>query len=59
MTFTVEIYPVGSGFGYNILGDGSVIIHQDFDPEAAGDVPMDHDRATAMSGVVVARLMSA
>lgn len=44
--FTYEIYPFETGFGFNILQDGNIIIHQDYNPDFGGYVLMDEETAT-------------
>jgi hypothetical protein len=56
MEATKIVYVTTLGFGYNILVDGSVIIHQDFDPDAEGDTPMSEERANQAADIVLERL---
>jgi hypothetical protein len=53
---TKSIYATASGFGYDILIDGKVIIHQEFDPDAPGDTPMTEERANQAADIVLERL---
>ena len=53
---TKNIYATASGFGYDILVDDTVIIHQEFDPDAPGDTPMTEERANQAADIVLERL---
>ena len=56
----VELFAVGTGFGYRIIDDnGSDCVYQEFDPELPGSELMTLDRAESMGAVVLDRLRPA
>ena len=58
-TYTANVYAADGGFEYDILQDGVRSIHQDFDPNMPGFVPMDQATATSRAAAVVLRLQNA
>ncbi len=56
MGYTIRVYQVEGGWEYDILSDGVVIIHQDFDPDAPGQEAMTQERANEAAAIVLARL---
>ena len=56
MEYTSNIYEVDGRWEYDILAEGSVIIHQDFDPDLPGQEPMTQERAGEAAAIVLARL---
>ena len=56
MGYASSVYEVDGRWEYDILAEGSVIIHQDFDPDLPGQEPMTQERAGEAAAIVLARL---
>ena len=56
MRYTSNVYEVDGRWEYDILSEGTVIIHQDCDPDLPGQEPMTQERAGEAAAVVLARL---
>lgn len=55
--YTYSIFQVGGGFGYDILKDDVIVIHQEFNPDLSGSVAMDEATATEQAVIVMARMV--
>jgi len=53
-----QVFPVGEGFGYDILQDGVVIIHQEYDPDLPGFESMSEAEARAKADIVLQRVQA-
>ena len=56
MGYTLNVYEVEGRWEYDIVSEGAIVIHQDFDPDLPGQEPMTQERAGEAAAVVLARL---
>lgn len=54
--YSFEIYQNETGFGFNILHDGGIVIVQDFAPDKDGFQSMSESEAIQYAEIVVARM---
>lgn len=55
--YSYEIYPFETGFGFNILQDENIIVHQDYNPDLGGYVLMDEETANKYGAELLARVV--
>lgn len=57
--YSVRLFVVESGFGFEIYRDGLLVIFQAFHPDVSGEEVMDEETATAQADLVIQRLKAA
>lgn len=54
--YTFETFVVGSGYGFNILCDGNIIIAQEYMPDVDGFISMTEYEATRHAEIILDRV---
>ena len=57
MQYTYELFEVEDGYGYDIIYDFNVLIHQEYEPSLSGYVVMTKEVAEENAKEVIKRLV--
>lgn len=55
--YTYELFEVEKGYGYNIVYDYSVLVHQEYEPSLSGYITMTKEVAIENANIVIKRLV--
>lgn len=55
--YTYELFEIEDGYGYDIIYDGNIIIHQEYEPSLSGFVIMTKEVAEENAIVIIKRLV--
>lgn len=56
--YEIEFFEIEGGYGFNIMRDGTIEIHQEFKPSSSGFVRMTKSEAEQEAGLIIRRLES-
>ena len=54
--YTYELFEVEKGYGYNIVYDYNVLVHQEYEPSLSGYITMTKEVAIENANIVIKRL---
>ena len=55
--YTYKLFEVEDGFGYNIIYDFNILVHQEYEPSLSGHVVMTKEVAEENAKIVIKRLV--
>ena len=55
--YTYKLFEINNGYGYNILWDENIFIHQEYEPDTDGYVVMTKELAEEKAKIIIKRIV--